>query len=85
MHTHSLWLVAGLMVFTFILNLPFGRLRARAKKFSFQWWLYIHLPVPLVIAFRILSHCPYWAIPILIATAVLGQWVGGRGLQKNPK
>ena len=76
-------LVLGLMLFTFLVNLPFGRLRAGVRKFSFQWILYIHLPVPLVILLRITTGCPYWAIPVLIATAVLGQWVGGRGRKKT--
>ena len=76
-------LLAGLVLFTFVVNLPFGRLRAGVRKFSFKWILYIHLPVPLVIALRILTHCPYWVIPILIASAVLGQWVGGRGYKKK--
>ena len=39
----------------FILNIPFGYWRANVKRFSSQWFLAIHLPVPFIIALRILS------------------------------
>lgn len=39
----------------FILNIPFGYWRANVKKFSLQWILAVHIPVPIVIALRILG------------------------------
>lgn len=72
------------LLFTFLVNLPFGWLRRNEKKFSFKWWLYIHLPIPLIIAFRIwLEIYPGW-IPAIIAAAVLGQAIGAR-LRLNPE
>ena len=72
------------LLFTFLVNLPFGWLRRNEKKFTFKWWLYIHLPIPLIIAFRILLGIyPGW-IPAIIAVAVLGQAIGAR-LRLNPE
>ncbi|MBI4744720.1 MAG: hypothetical protein HY776_07895, partial [Actinobacteria bacterium] len=51
-----------------ILNLPFGYWRKNVKKFSLQWFLSIHLPVPFVIAFRVFSGLGWHLItfPVLI-------------------
>jgi len=73
----GLWTVALLV---FLLNLPFGYWRASTKKFSRQWMLAIHLPVPLVVALRIWSGLGWKLIsfPVLIGAFFLGQFVGGR-------
>ena len=61
-----------------ILNLPFGYWRANVKKFSLQWVLAIHLPVPLVIAVRLMSGLGFQLItyPILIGAFLGGQLAG---------
>ena len=66
------------LIFTFLINLPFGWLRRNEKKFTFKWWLYIHLPIPLIIAFRIWLGINPWFIPLIIAVAVAGQAIGAR-------
>ena len=73
----ALWIVA---VLVFALNIPFGYWRARVRKFSAQWILAIHLPVPLVISFRVLSGLGWQFItfPVLIGAFFLGQFAGGR-------
>ena len=73
----SLWTVALLV---FLLNLPFGYWRASTKRFSRQWMLAVHLPVPLVIALRIFSGLGFQLIsfPVLVGAFFLGQFVGGR-------
>jgi hypothetical protein len=48
--------IVVLTLFSFILNIPFGYFRKRSKKYSLKWFLYIHLPVPLVIIARLVSH-----------------------------
>jgi glycerol uptake facilitator-like aquaporin len=62
----------------FIINIPFGYLRNKARKFSARWFLYVHLSIPLIIAARLLSHTDYRYIPIFILAAVAGQILGGR-------
>lgn len=60
-----------------ILNLPFGYYRKGTRKFSWQWFLAIHLPVPLIFVMRIASGAGWTIIPLLIACALAGQLMGG--------
>ena len=73
----KLWLIAALV---FLVNLPFGFWRAKEARFSRQWMLAIHLPVPLVIALRIFSGLGWQLIsfPVLVGAFFLGQFLGGR-------
>ncbi|WP_299579451.1 hypothetical protein [uncultured Sunxiuqinia sp.] len=62
----------------FILNIPFGYLRSKHKKFSLMWWLYIHIPVPFVILLRIYSDIgfAFYTYPILVGAFFAGQLTG---------
>ncbi|MBU4319899.1 MAG: hypothetical protein KJ739_02270 [Nitrospinae bacterium] len=71
-------LITGLFSLTFMLNMPFGYLRGKAKKFSFKWFLYIHLPIPFVLLARILSNIDMTYIPLLVLATVIGQVWGGK-------
>ena len=73
----KLWGVAAAVI---VLNIPFGYWRAGTHKFSRQWIMAVHLPVPAVIAMRILSGLGWQLIsfPVLIGAFVLGQYSGGR-------
>ncbi len=75
---HTLIKVIADTFIIFTLNLPFGFLRGRQKKFSFKWFLYIHLPVPLVILVRIFSHIGFalYTYPLFVAAFFLGQFLG---------
>ena len=79
---NSYAILAGLMIFTTLLNLPFGYLRTKTKKFSIPWFLYIHLPIPFIIAMRLTFGFTWKAIPLLVAAALAGQLAGGRMRQK---
>ena len=63
---------------TLLLNLPFGYARARAKKYSLRWFLYIHVPIPFIFIARVLSHIEMQYIPFFALTAIIGQLVGGK-------
>ncbi len=63
---------------TLVLNFICGYFRAKSRKYSFRWFLYIHLPVPLVVAARACSHLDYGYIPLFLLAAVVGQILGGR-------
>jgi hypothetical protein len=73
----GLWTVALLV---FLLNLPFGYWRASVRKLSPQWFLAVHIPVPVVIALRIYSGLGWKLIsfPVIVGAFFLGQFVGGR-------
>ena len=71
----KLW-EAALIVFLF--NVPFGYWRANVKKFSLQWALAIHIPVPFVVALRFLSGIGFAFItyPVLVFAFFAGQFAG---------
>ena len=67
-----------LMLVVFIINLPFGYMRSKAAKFSRQWMMAIHLPVPFVFLLRIFSGLNWTVIPLLVLSDVAGQLAGGK-------
>jgi hypothetical protein len=73
----SLWEVALAVL---LLNIPFGFWRDGTKRFSLPWFLAVHLPVPIVVALRILSALGWRLItfPVLIGSFFLGQFLGGK-------
>ena len=73
-----LLLITVIFLFTLLLNIPFGYLRGKTKKFSFKWFLYIHLPIPFVLLARILSNIDMIYIPLFVLAAVIGQVWGGK-------
>jgi hypothetical protein len=73
----KLALLSGLVL---LINLPFGYWRGHSKRFSLQWFLAVHLPVPLVIALRILGGVGWQMVPyaVLVGAFFVGQFLGGR-------
>jgi hypothetical protein len=67
-----------LVVSAFMMNVPLGYLRAATRKFSFNWFLYIHLSIPFIILIRLGLKISYWFIPFSIGSAVAGQIIGAR-------
>ena len=47
------------------------------RKFSWKWFVSIHLPIPLVILLRIGLGFSWWYVPVSLSCAVTGQIVGG--------
>ena len=66
-----------------ILNLFLGRWRAKFKKMTLPWWLLIHASIPVLIPLRIWLDTPKIWIPLFIAVAILGQFIGSRYLVKT--
>ena len=62
----------------FIFNIPFGYWRAQVRKFSLQWFLAIHLPVPIIVAIRIFSGIGFawYTYVFLVLSFFLGQKFG---------
>ena len=72
--------LAILSAFVLLINLPFGYWRGRVRRFSLQWFLSVHLPVPLVIAVRVFGGAG-WEIktyPALVGAYFAGQFLGSR-------
>jgi hypothetical protein len=76
--SHKLYAILALFIFTLIINLPFGYFRAKTKKYSLLWFLYIHIPIPLIFVARTFSHIEFRYIPIFVMAALAGQILGGK-------
>ena len=70
--------ILAIFVITLLLNLPFGYARAKSKKYSLRWFLYIHVPIPIIFIVRTLSHIQFKYVPIFVVAAVIGQILGGK-------
>jgi hypothetical protein len=72
-------LILACLVFAAVLiNIPLGYLRQSVEKFSFAWYFYVHISIPLIIYLRIKAGYSWKLIPLTVAGAVLGQVIGGR-------
>ncbi len=67
-----------LAVAAFIINLPLGMWRRAVPKFSWRWYLAVHLSVPVLVYLRYRLGLPAAYIPLTLAAAVCGQFAGGR-------
>ncbi len=70
--------LALVTVAALVLNLPFGYLRGKTRKFSLMWFLYIHLPIPAIIVLRKYAGLGFTFVPVIAMGAILGQLLGGR-------
>ncbi|MBT1073070.1 hypothetical protein [Pelotalea chapellei] len=73
----SIPLIAGLVILAFVVSLPCGYLRENFKKYSFMWFLLIHLPIPFIILLRIKAGLDWHVIPLTLGGSVAGQVMGG--------
>ncbi len=69
-------IIVALLVF--ILNIPFGYWRANVKRYSAQWFLAIHIPVPFIVAMRLLAGIGFawYTYVFLVGAFFLGQKFG---------
>lgn len=67
-----------LLLFAFLSNIPLGYLREGTSRYSWRWFLYIHLSIPLIVALRLFLGVSWRIIPFTIGCAVAGQVIGGR-------
>ena len=84
--------IVALIVLLF--NIPFGYWRALVKKFSLQWFLAVHLPVPFIIILRIYSGIgfAFYTYIFLVGAFFGGQQTGAfyrkkkqRQIDANPQ
>lgn len=70
----------SILLTVFLINIPFGYWRENVRKFSWQWIVAIHAPVPAVIAMRIYSGLGFqlWSVPFMVAAYFGGQFLGSR-------
>lgn len=79
MDAQSKWFaVVFLCIITLLVNLPFGFARSKTRRYSFRWFLYVHMPIPLIFIIRNLSHIELKYIPAFVIAALAGQLIGGK-------
>jgi hypothetical protein len=68
------------MVLTALVNLPFGCWRAGSRKWSWQWFLAIHLPVLLMVGTRLALRIPFRPalLPGYVLAFIAGQYLGAQ-------
>jgi len=66
-----------LVAIAFASNLPLGYLRETATKYSLRWIIYIHASIPLLVIVRQLYGFSWHWIPVTLAFAAGGQFLGG--------
>lgn len=72
------YIILLIFFLAFLINLPFGYARSKSKKYSVRWFLYIHIPIPLIIFFRIISHVEYKFVPLFVIASITGQIIGSK-------
>jgi hypothetical protein len=72
-----LFSILGLTVIAFVVSVPCGYLRQNYKKYSFMWFLLIHLPIPFIVLLRVKTGFGWQVIPFTLGGSVAGQIVGG--------
>lgn len=66
------------MIATYLVNIPFGYIRQRFKKYSVKWFVAIHLPIPFVVLFRYFFDLGYeiYTYPFILFVFFMGQFSG---------
>lgn len=75
---HQFLLLTGIILLAVIINLPMGYLRQNYEKFTFGWYFYVHISIPVIIYLRVKSGFSWKLIPLTLGGAIIGQIIGGR-------
>lgn len=75
---HTTVTLLGLIIIACAINLPLGYLRQNYEKFSFGWYFYVHISIPIIIYMRIKAGYSWKFIPLTLGAAVIGQLIGGK-------
>ncbi|MDA3866068.1 MAG: hypothetical protein PF489_04870 [Salinivirgaceae bacterium] len=70
-------------VIAFTINIPLGYFRAKTRKYSAAWFLWIHASIPFIVWFRITNDLDNWIIIVNVLLAISGQLAGSFIHQKR--
>ncbi|NVN92365.1 MAG: hypothetical protein HXX11_17445 [Desulfuromonadales bacterium] len=79
----SIPLRVGLVLLAFIVSVPCGYIRQNYKKYSFMWFLLIHIPIPLIVLMRIEAGLDWHMIPLTLGGSIVGQIAGGAASRRR--
>lgn len=84
-YMHPMVALTLLIIFGFLFNIPLGYIRQNYEKFSFGWYFYIHISIPLIVFLRVKAGFSWHYIPLTVGAAIGGQIVGGRLKRRKAK
>lgn len=70
-------LIIGLVALATIISIPCGYIRQNYPKYSFMWFLLIHLPIPFIVMLRLKAGLGWYYIPLTLGGSIAGQVIGG--------
>jgi cytochrome b561 len=70
-------LIIWLVVLAIIISIPCGYIRQNYPKYSFMWFLLIHLPIPFIVLLRFKAGLNWHFIPLTVGGSIAGQIIGG--------
>lgn len=70
-------LIIGLVILSLVISIPCGYIRQNYPKYSFMWFLLIHLPIPFIVLLRLKAGISWHFIPLTLGGSVVGQVMGG--------
>ncbi|MFZ4858468.1 MAG: hypothetical protein ACOYL3_18950 [Desulfuromonadaceae bacterium] len=73
----AILLTVGLVVLALVISIPCGYIRQNYAKYSFMWFLLIHLPIPFIVLLRIEAGLDWRYIPFTLGGSFAGQILGG--------
>lgn len=73
----------GVIILAFVINVPCGYIRQNYRKYSFMWFLLIHVPIPFIVFLRVAAGLDLHVIPMTLGGAIAGQVVGGMISQRR--
>jgi hypothetical protein len=73
----SAFTIVGLIILALVISVPCGYIRQNYPKYSFMWFLLIHLPIPFIVLLRIKAGLSWHYIPLTLGGSIAGQLIGG--------
>ena len=70
-------LLLSLFLAAAVVNIPLGYFRGAFAKFTFGWFFYTHLSIPVIIFLRTKAGFGAEFFPLTVAGAIAGQLLGG--------
>lgn len=72
----TFWSVVDISLLVMLVNLPLGRLRAHADRYSWRNFGCILAPVPVIVFLRVMAGVSPKFAPLFILVAIAGQRLG---------
>jgi len=76
-------IIIGLVILALIVSVPCGYIRQNYPKYTFMWFLLIHLPIPFIVLLRLKAGLSWHIIPLTLGGSIAGQIIGGAASRRR--